>query len=380
MKRINIDHIILHLIFFASGIYILMRIFIPILNPASLATGSNYDGQNFYKQILKQANGAIDITSSEISNTKNSNELLSVLFTYLTGIDLSNPKTYISSVLPVLQFIDITNIESKDENPNLGSIVVIPREDKSPIVENKTSTGANKPRTNTPKSSSNLNQNSGILSKANPTEVSVNKQKLDNNKPLVLIFHSHTTEAYNPNQIKDKNFSPDNLNLTVSKVGDMLDYELEDKYGISTIHNSTIHDLPTRLGAYTKARPTVQYYLKKYPSLKLIIDLHRDGDVKRSVETAIINKEKYARVMFVAGTQFKNSKTYNKTTQNLYNEFEYLYPNFARKTDYKSSKNTYNQDLSSKMVLIEVGSDENSLDEALNSTSIIAKVIAKYLK
>jgi stage II sporulation protein P len=357
-----------------------MRIFIPILNPASLATGSNYDGQNFYKQILNQANGAIGITSSVSPITESNNELFSVLFTYLTGIDLSNPKTYISSVLPVLQFIDITNIESKDENPNIDPVVVIPREDKSPVVENKTNSGMNNPTPSTPKSSSNPNQSPETISKVNPTDAVVNKQKLDNNKPVVLIFHSHTTEAYNPNQIKDKNFSPNNLNLTVSKVGDMLEYELEDKYGISAIHNSTIHDLPTRLGAYVKARPTVQYYLKKYPSLKLIIDLHRDAGVKRSTETAIINKEKYARVMFVAGTQFKNSKNYNTTTQTLYNEFEYLYPGFARKTDYKSSKNTYNQDLSSKMILLEVGSNENSLDEALNSTSIIANVISKYLK
>lgn len=369
MKKISIDEIILQIIFFAAGIYILIRIFIPIINPASMATNSDYSGKSFYVEILNKANSTIDIAS--INNNENASGILSVLFTYLTGIDLSNPETYIASQLPMLQFIDITSLDSKEQEP----VVVIPRETdntnnnskKAPIADNNKQTSPNKKTSN----------DKGAISKVNPNNIEVSKKKLISSKPVVFIFHTHTTETYNPSKLPNKSFSTD-LSTTVAKVGDSLDYELENTYGISTIHDSTIHDIPLRADAYKKARPTVEKYIKKYPGLKLIIDLHRDGTVNRNIETALINKADYARIMFVAGTKFKAHDKNNKTTQKLNNELNYLYPGFSRGIDYKNS--IYNQDLSPNMVLIEVGSDENSLDEAIKTTKVLAKVIANYLK
>lgn len=369
MKRINIDEILLQIIFFAAGIYILIRIFIPMINPASMATNSDYNGHSFYEQLLNKGNSTIDIASNQ--DNEGSENLLSVLFTYLTGIDLSNPKTYIASELPMLQFIDIASMDTTDQ-----PVVVVPRETEVPSTITSPSGVA---LTHTPPIKKPIG-NSGVISTVTPVKASISRIKLVKAKPMVLIFHSHTTEAYNPDKIKEKNYSPDNLNLTINKVGEALEYELESKYGISTIHDSKIHDLPTRGGAYKRARPTVQSYLKKYPNLKLIIDLHRDGDVKRNIETAIIKNEKFARVEFVVGTKFKNHEKNNKVTLGLNSEFNYLYPGFARNIVYKTSTSTYNQDLSPRMVLLEVGSNNNSLDEALKSTQIIAKVVAKYLK
>ena len=368
MKRLNIDEILLQIVFFGAGIYILIRIFIPIINPASMATNSNFSGQSFYEQILNKGNSVIDVACKQEDGA--SQNLLPVLLTYLTGIDLSNPKTYIASELSMLQFIDMASIDTNDV-----PVVVIPRETQFPLKTTSSPGVVLTQQTLIKKGT----YNPGVISTINPIKESISRIKFIKLKPLVLIFHTHTTEAYNPDKIKEKNFSPNNLNLSINKVGDALEYELESKYGISTIHDSTIHDLPTRNGAYKKARPTIQSYLKKYPNLKLIIDLHRDGDVPRNIVTAIIKNEKFARVEFVVGTKFKNHEKYNKIAQELNNEFNYLYPGFSRNIIY-NTKSIYNQDLSPKMVLLELGSNNGSLDEALRTAPIIAKVVAKYLK
>jgi stage II sporulation protein P len=387
----SIDEIILQIIFFAAGIFILVRIFIPIINPASIATSSNYIGveNGFYSQILNKANSTIDIAT--IDNNEKPTGIASVLFTYLTGIDLSNPKTYIASQLPMLRFIDSANLNAEDESPIIvtqrepdrskapsDTAATVPKASTSATASPSTSTktppisSGNKAKPSTKKPSEQV-----VINTVNPNNVKITKKKLTASKPTVLIFHTHTTESYNPGNAVNKNFSSD-LNTTVNKIGTSLDYQLETQYGISVIHDSTIHDLPKRLGAYEKSRPTIQKYLKKYPSIKLVIDLHRDGEVKRNIDTAIINNEKYARVMFVAGIKFKNHEKNNATTQKLESEFDYLYPGLSRGIDYKNGN--YNQDLSPKVVLMEVGSNENSIDEALRSTKVIAKVIANYLK
>lgn len=367
MKRMSLDDIILQIIFFAAGIYILIRIFIPILNPASIATNSNYNGNGFYTEILNKANSTIDIASVNENGT--SSGIVSVLFTYLTGIDLSNPKTYIASQLPMLQLMDNVTMDQKEQAP----VVVVPR-DTSKSDDEDDNTGKNSSVSN--KQTKKTTTPSGVITTVDPIDEKIDKKSLVTSKPTVLILHTHTTESYNPDDLPNKNFSID-LNTTVAKIGTALSYELENTYGISTIHDLTIHDLPKRLGAYEKSRPTVEKYLKKYPSLKLIVDLHRDGEVNRNSYTATIGKDKYARIMFVAGIKFKDHEKYNKTTQRLESVFDYLYPGFSRGIDYKNG--TYNQDLNPNMVLIEVGTNDNSFDEAMNSTEVIAKTIAKYL-
>lgn len=377
MKRMSIEEIVLQIIFFIAGIYILFRIFIPIINPASMAINSNYNGESFYTRILNNANESIEVTAQ--NNEGSTTGIIPVLFTYLTGIDLTNPKTYLASQLLMLHFIDSTIIDAQDQAP----IVVIPRKiDSNPSISKSRTPSIPQKSTSSAiasnKGATTKKNNPGTVSAIKPKEVKITKKKLVTSKPTVLIFHTHTTEAYNPDKLKDKNFSIDNFSKTVVKVGDALNHELETQYGISVIHDSTIHDIPLRSTAYGKSRPTVQKYIKKYPNLKLIIDLHRDGEVKKNLYTAIINKEKYARVMFVAGIKFDKHEKNNKTTQKLESTFDYLYPGFSRGIDYKNS--IYNQDLNPNMVLLEVGTNENSIEEAVNSTKVIAKVIAKYLK
>lgn len=382
MNNIYRDEMIGKIVFFIVGIYVMVKIFIPIIYPVSMASNINYNESGIYQRILDKSNAYIEAAMDNGDDDENKKELFSIIFKYLTNIDLSNPRTYITSQIPILQLIDITSIAS-DEN---GPVVVVPRTPEDLNKNNNTS--ENPPQNSSSNSNNGIKDNHDNTSSENSNNSNVGqeiipgnigtikKMKLDPSKPLILIYHTHTTENYNPDNKPGENFTTD-YNKGVCRVGEELKKELQNTYGIATIHDTTVHDIPKREGAYGKSRPTIEKYIKKYPSLKIIIDLHRDGDVGKDKATAIINDEKYARVMFVLGTKSRIHTKNEAFAKNINNMFEYLYPKFSKGLCFK--KAVYNQDLSSKIVLIEVGSNENSLDEAVRSVKIIGRVLAQCI-
>lgn len=343
------------IIVYTIGILLLIIVILmPMAGPIKAATDLKNTQANFYQGILGKSNAMVEVAMGE-DNDEDSREIFDIVFKYLTDIEISNPKTYIASQIPILDMLDLSSIIGSSEEP----VVVTPPEDNQP-QENPAPTENNPPKENEPYTP---------------------PKGIDESKPLVLIFHTHTTELYNPGRTYNDNFSTD-LNLGVGRVGQELEKELEVKYGISTLHVTTIHDLPTRTGAYGKSRPTLDSYLKKYPSLKIVIDLHRDG-TENAVNrvTAIINNEKYARPMFVIGRGNKNKDANIALSNKLNNTIESLYKGFSRGVVYsKFSTSKYNQDLSPKCVLLEIGSNENSLAEALNTAKIIARILSENIK
>lgn len=378
------DEIVGKIIFFIASVFILIKILVPVIYPASLAS-TLYDGNDIYKRIIDKSNAYIETIMDYNNYDEDKKELLSILFKYLTGIDLSDPKSYITSQIPVLQFIDVTSIVSKENGP----VIVVPKVLQEEVINENNDTNVNndndnsKTTDNLPNTNNNQNEKNNENNNTDiPLKVIVGnikpikKMKLDPKKPLVLIYHTHTTENYNPQNKANEDYTTD-PNKGVSRVGEELKKELQNVYGIAAIHDTTVYDLPKREGAYAKSRPTVEKYVKKYPSLKIIIDLHRDGNVNVNRTTALIKNERYARVMFVVGTNNKNHSKSEIMARRINDVFDYLYPNFSRGIMFK--KGVYNQDLSSKIVLIEVGSDGNDLDEALRTTKVIARVIAQCL-
>lgn len=362
MKIPNYDELMMKVVFFIAGVYLLVKVIFPIYS-YSYILNTNVDNKAlYYEQLISKTSESI---ASALPENINNYKLSTLFFSYLTGIDSNNPISYIANTVPTLSIANTPNIAAGDTEP-VNVVPIDQSADNAPIIPKNTTPAAINKHTDA--------SNENVVK---PVSAQIKKSSLDIDKPEVLVLHSHTRESYNPDNKKEGNFSS-NLGVTVAKVGDGLVNELEDTYGISTVHDVSIHDLPTRLGAYDRSRPTIEAYMKKYPSIRLIIDLHRDGEVKRAAYTAIINNEKYARVMFVSGTKFKNHQKYNKTSINFQNVFNHLYPGFSRGIDYKNS--TYNQDLNPNMLLIEVGSNENSLDEAFRTSKLIAKVVAAYLK
>ncbi len=204
-------------------------------------------------------------------------------------------------------------------------------------------------------------------------------------EPTVLILHTHTSEAYRPT--KEHMYSPTDIDRTedtsfnVARVGEELAASLNKK-GIVTLHDSTICDYPSYNGSYEKMQNLAKWYLEKYPSIQIIIDLHRDAMIKNDgtkISTvANIDGEKYAQIMLVTGTDFNglyhpswksNFSFAVKLQQILDSKFKGL----ARPLNVRCER--FNGHLCEKEILIEIGTTGNTLSEALLSADAVADAI-----
>lgn len=199
-------------------------------------------------------------------------------------------------------------------------------------------------------------------------------------KPEVLIYHTHTCESYKPygNNNVDKN-------KNITQVGEELKKELE-KYGITTIHDTTIHDIETYNESYARSRVTLDKYLKEYKDFKLIIDMHRDSIENKNTVTTTINGEKVARFSFVMTKKNPHADKNIQVSEKIREIANKLYPgneatnSFNKGTFYYNyGKQFYNQDASNNAVLIEVGSHINTIDEAKGSAKYLARIMAEYI-
>ncbi|HEX3030089.1 MAG TPA: stage II sporulation protein P [Clostridia bacterium] len=212
--------------------------------------------------------------------------------------------------------------------------------------------------------------------------------KFDRKGPKVLIFHTHTSESYvnRLNQRYDHKLRCYTMDsrYNVIRVGEEIKKSLES-YGISTIHNGTIHNYPDQNKAYGKSQATVSKILKSYPSIKVVIDIHRDGLVQEKPKLRVVSKIKgkpAAKVMFVMGSDKPSLRHPNwqenlKLAIKIQDRLNKDYPGLARPI--LISRNRYNQNLSNGAILIEVGGDGNLLDECLVSAKCIAKAIDEVI-
>ena len=172
----------------------------------------------------------------------------------------------------------------------------------------------------------------------------------------------------------------------MTRVGDALAKKLAE-HGISVLHDGTIHDYPAYTGAYDRSEVTIRAALEEYPSIKVIIDLHRDAissaDGSRTAPVAEINGRNAAQFMVITGCddgRFGNMPEYLENFRlacMIQSSAEKLYPGLARPIlfDYRN----YNQHISTGSLLIEVGSHANSLDEAVYSGELLGDCMADAL-
>lgn len=211
------------------------------------------------------------------------------------------------------------------------------------------------------------------VNKVNESQNSLAKE-LDESHPEVLIYHTHTTEAFSE-------AGQDTLdsNLNIVGVGNVLEEELKNKYGISVIHDTTNH-CESYLKCYSRSYETLTSYLNQYGDFKLIIDLHRDSVDNKAVVTSNQNGEDVARLMFVNA---RNSATYanNAALSDWFTaKANELYPGLMRNgITYNSAKFAANSGASPNTLLIECGSSCNSVEEAKRSAKIIARLIAEKI-
>ena len=209
------------------------------------------------------------------------------------------------------------------------------------------------------------------------------KTTLNNAKPRVLIYHSHTSEAYATSD-KDTAKTKASLDQTrnVCAVGDVMKDELEKKYGISVIHDKNVNDTGDYNRAYKKSGVTLDKYLKVYERFDLIIDLHRDSVENKNSVTTKINGANVAKFMFVVTDKNPKYDKQKKLINSMIAISNKLYPGLVRANPiyyYHWGMGFYNQNRSDNAMLIEVGTYTNTVQEVENTGKYLSRVIAEQL-
>ena len=206
----------------------------------------------------------------------------------------------------------------------------------------------------------------------------------------VLIMHTHATESYEP---YDAEFydtrndwrSTDNGKNMVA-VGNVIEEQLKAA-GIGVVHDTTQFDYPSYNGSYDRAAETIEEYLKKYPDIQLILDVHRDG-IQRDETTivkpyTVIDGKKAAQVMILCGSDIDGTLGMPNWSDNLRmaaavtNAVESAVPSLMRPIFF--SGNRYNMDLCGGTILLEIGSQANTLEEAMYSAQLLGSALAEYI-
>ncbi len=233
----------------------------------------------------------------------------------------------------------------------------------------------------------------------NETDINIEKilgEKIDlsvkKEEPSVLIFHTHTTETY---QILDRGFyetdfltRSNSSSVNMVRVGKAICEEIE-KAGYGVIHDTVIHDAKYN-GAYAHSRKTVEAILKENPTIQVVLDIHRDAiqtsNGTKIKPTAEIKGKKAAQIMIISGCQEEGNPItnlpdwrYNLTfAVHLQDKLEELFEGITRPLYF--CPRSYNMNVTHCSLLVEVGSDANTLEEAVYTGKCIGVAVSEILK
>lgn len=258
----------------------------------------------------------------------------------LTRVNPNDPRTFLNSQLTSMEMVSLlAETYSAEEN----SILIEKIQQEEEISE--------------------VSPNNSLVNTAFGQELS----------PLVIIYHSHTTESFVPTS--GQNYTTD-LSQTVVRVAEEIAQRLEEEYGIKVIHNKEIHNIPHN-EAYSNSIHTIKELVKRYPEAAMVIDLHRDG-VTRDVSTTQINGEDVGKTLIVLGSDHSRWKQNYGFAYNFHEKSEELYPGLSR--GIRERRLTYNQEVHPQAILLEIGGHRNSLEEALRTGRYVAEIIGELFK
>ena len=207
-------------------------------------------------------------------------------------------------------------------------------------------------------------------------------------EPQVLIYHTHTTESFEPfvRDYYDASFNYRTTEETKNMVmvGNAIAKQLEEA-DITVIHDTTIHDYPSYNGSYDRSAVTIRNILEKYPSIKVILDIHRDAVSADGIAYqpfVEIDGKEAAQIMIISGCDdgTMNMPDYlqNFRLASLFQkQIESDYKGLTRPILFDYRK--YNQNLSTGALLFEIGSHGNTLEQVQYSGELVGKSIARAL-
>ena len=207
---------------------------------------------------------------------------------------------------------------------------------------------------------------------------------LTGEEPTVLIYHTHATESYTPQP--GENYQESSPYRTLSdqynmvSIGDRV-AELLEAGGVKVIHDRQLHDYPNYNTSYNSSRASVQSYLNQYPSIQLVLDIHRDasGDNNNQMTTsATVDGEPSAQIMLVSaiGTDARPVPKWRENLAmglKLHTQLERIAPGITRYVNLRGSR--FNQDLSTGAILVEIGAAGDTHEKAMKAAEVLAEAI-----
>ena len=323
-------------------------------------------------------------------NNNNKENLLTKAFSIVFNENLSNPYKVLSGKVPFIASVkdelsityDFVNESNYYYVPKiLEKIIKEPKKENiiyNPAIET-TIKSVNENGTFLQKKGITLNNKSGY--EINLEELYNQKLKLskNENKPQILIVHTHGSESYNPtdrNQDVEKN---------VVRVGKEMKKIFEEN-NIKVIHSEKLHDIPKFNNSYNNTLNTINDILNKNPTINIVLDIHRDAMIKDNGETykvvSNVNNVKASQVMLVVGTN-KGGLTHDNWRENLkfaikcQEEINKISKNLARPIDLREER--FNQHATLGSLIIEIGTNGNTLEESIVSAKITAQAISNII-
>ena len=208
---------------------------------------------------------------------------------------------------------------------------------------------------------------------------------LQSGEPAVLIIHTHGSESYTKtlgqNYKESASYRTLDCGYNVVALGDALETLLEEA-GIAVIHDRTLHDYPSYNDSYVNSRAAAQEYLKQYPSIQMVLDLHRDAalnaDGTQYATQATVGGVSAAQLMLVVGTNASGRYHPNwqenlATALKLHALLERSCPGITRPVVLRAQR--FNHDLAPGAMIVEVGTAGNTLAQAMASVPVLAQAI-----
>ena len=215
--------------------------------------------------------------------------------------------------------------------------------------------------------------------------------ELGSDAPQVLILHTHTTESfahgYSGQFPASYNFRSQDESRNIVAIGAIITNILNEN-GINTVHSRALHDYPVFSGAYARSEITAQYYLEKYPSIEIILDVHRDSigrsDGTRVRPLANINGRNAGQIMLINGAEFGSVSYMPNWRENLrfglriQESMESNFPGLSRPLMFIDRR--YNQHLANGAILVEVGAEVNTFNEAATAAEMFARSLVPVMR
>lgn len=197
-------------------------------------------------------------------------------------------------------------------------------------------------------------------------------------KPVTAaLYHTHNAETYIPLDNKSK---VEGKNAGITLVGEEIVKTLSE-HGIHTVHDLTIHDYPDFPTSYIKSKSTANRLLQEHSELKVLIDIHRDAGISKK-QTVMVDGQEAAKILFMIGNGQRISNPHWRENyafaRQVANRLQEKYPGIVKAV--RLTDGGYNQNLSPRAILVEIGSDKNTLDEALLSGRCLGVVLAELLQ